>query len=268
MVYIPSFNDYQLAKDGAEGSSFKVQGPQMGSHKDVSIGNDDIDITCELHWESTGGVFEEKQPVYLEILIIDRHLERPSYPEYAILEASAEIMKCTILSVEEPKAGYLYRCQRHSIYDICGFQALFRIMESLGDVDLHQRKRIVNCIVDTPAPKFFWSFSSSIIGQYYDFGLRQKIWGNEFSRITGDLRTDMKPLLGNQYPSSSYICTNYDESSACIKQTHCTDGVVAIRPSVQTDHEPVWDTQFQPIFIEYEQKLGEVLKLIPRQQIY
>ncbi|OMJ14785.1 hypothetical protein AYI70_g7679 [Smittium culicis] len=147
----------------------------------------------------------------------------------------------------------------------CGFQALFRINDSFSDVDAHQRKIIVNCIVRTLAPKCCWSFSSNILTQYYDVGLRQKIWGNEFSRIAEDFRTDMEPLLGNEYPSSSYICTNYNESSRCTQQTHGTDGVVAIRTSVRTDHEPVWDTRCASIRIEGEQENSEILQLVPRQ---
>ncbi|OMJ09388.1 hypothetical protein AYI69_g10686 [Smittium culicis] len=39
-----SWNDYQLTRDDAEGSSFQGQGPQTGSHKDINIRNDDIEM--------------------------------------------------------------------------------------------------------------------------------------------------------------------------------------------------------------------------------
>ncbi|OMJ12369.1 hypothetical protein AYI70_g9169, partial [Smittium culicis] len=174
----------------------------------------------------------------------------------------------TLLPTGEPRTGDIHRCQRHGMGDRCGLPILLGIVESLGGVDAHQRQGIINNIVCTPAPECCRALGISLLRQYHDISLRQEVWWNDFSRVTEDRGEHMESLPGIEYPPSSYIRTINDEPRGRTEQTDSSDRMVIIGPCIRENHDPVRGTRCGPARIEREQEGGNLIQLVPRQDIH
>ncbi|OMJ25058.1 hypothetical protein AYI70_g1161 [Smittium culicis] len=142
-------------------------------------------------------------------------------------------------------------CQRHSLGDRCGILILLVFVASIRGLSPHQRKRIVECIICTPTPKFCWSLCAGLFRKYHYVGIREEVWRYHFSKITQDFRRYIGSLPENQHPPPDDVCTYIPESRGCSQQIECSNRVVNPEHDLRQDHLSLWNqllvSQLDPI---------------------
>ncbi|OMJ10546.1 hypothetical protein AYI69_g10200 [Smittium culicis] len=281
-VHNPPGYDNQFPRDDTEGTFVQGQVPPKGSCKNFESGINDIEMPCQLYRQSTGDVdsitawpinaeetirVEEQMSFEYEFMDIDCYTDRAGSPESVILGTKIEGMERTILPSRESGAGSLYRCQRHCMGDSSWLSILLRSMEFHGSVDEYQLERIADSIIRATDSEYFRSISSDLFRQHHDLGLRQKVWFNQILGAIENHRTHLEPLPGYKHPSACHLRSYYHESSGCTEQAHRSEGMVIVRRSLREDVFPLREARCGLIRVKDEQESGNLLQLVPRQQL-
>ncbi|OMJ27772.1 hypothetical protein AYI69_g2780, partial [Smittium culicis] len=130
-----------------------------------------------------------------------------------------------------------------------------------------QLERIADSIIRATASECCRSISSDLFRQHHDLGLRQKFWWNQILGAIGNHRTHLEPLSGYKHPSAYHVRSNYHESSGCTEQARRSDGMVIVRRSLREDIFLLREARCGLIRVEGEQESGNLLQLVPRQQL-
>ncbi|OMJ11813.1 hypothetical protein AYI69_g9699 [Smittium culicis] len=157
--------------------------------------------------------------------------------------AQAEVMELKIVPTRDPRAGNLYRFQRHCLWNSCGLSIILRFVESLKGVDVHQLQRVIGNFLRALTTDNCWSFDIGLLRQYQKSRVHYEFWCINLSKIFRVFRNDLQSLSEDEYSPSGYIY---------------------IRPSVQEDIGTIRDTRCKPVRIVDEHESGTILELVPR----
>ncbi|OLY77712.1 hypothetical protein AYI68_g8254 [Smittium mucronatum] len=248
-IYNPPWNDSQFTGNVPQSPFYQDPGSPPRSHEIIEHLENDIEMSIELHRESSGDVnfpssgtsaqevirIEEPIAVESEVLDIDSNTYRSSDPEPALLEEPAEVMEWPVVSARDSRDGSLYRCQRHSMGDSCGLTYLFRLVDTYPGIDAYKRQGAIDSIICTPAPECCWSVGINIFRQYHHAGIREEVWRYYLPQIARDFRGNMGALPEDEYSTSGNLRTVSDEPGRCSEPVNSADRMFSIHPSVCND---------------------------------
>ncbi|OLY84399.1 hypothetical protein AYI68_g1440 [Smittium mucronatum] len=144
----------QFQIDEPEGPHVQDQGSPSRSQKAVEGGENEIEMSGELHWESSSKVgspppktsYVEKSIGTKELItfegymVIESDYNQASGSESSLSEEPAEKMERTLFYPREPRAGGLYRFKRHCLGDSCGIEILLGHVASFPDIPKYKRE--------------------------------------------------------------------------------------------------------------------------------
>ncbi|OMJ08601.1 hypothetical protein AYI70_g11445, partial [Smittium culicis] len=271
----------KFQNDEPEGSQGQDQRSPSRSQQATEDGENDFEMSSELYRKSSSHVgsssprtpyvekaigSEEQRAEEFEFMDISGDAEQTRVTEPEILVPKTQEMEQEIISTGDPRAGDLYRCQRHGMGDSCGIPILFRFVVSIRSINAYKLQRIIDCIICTPAPRRCWALCVSLFRQHYDSSICQKIWGNYFSQIARSFRADMASLPENKHSSSGDICTNVHQSSGRTEQADGSDRMVSLQQNFWEIGETLRAPRHRPVCIQSKQQGTELLQLVHRRE--
>ncbi|OMJ26897.1 hypothetical protein AYI69_g3689 [Smittium culicis] len=231
-------------------------------------GEGPIDVDCSSSWvtfasPSLGA--QEQSAVHVEVMDIDGNSDEASNPEPAVLEEQTGVMEWAVILARNTRARDLYRIQKHSMGNCCGYLLLLWSLEHTTDEDAHQCKRATEGTLCSEAQKGHWQIGVSLLRQHNHTLVHQEVRMHNLLRTIGDLKMDLVTLPENQNPPPINIRTITSEPSGCSEQTDDTDRIVYISEDIRRPEYAIRSTRFRPVCVPPEQE-AEPPKMVRAQQ--